>query len=243
MKRNPLIGVLAVLLSLTGYAQTVPEPKFPNGFVGSPEFNTTAGRQSAGTAFLGRSNTGSQVFMLTVRHLLGPDGGFKELTPPEKVPAFVKSVRLKSFVGGGVKEYSVQGVSVPPEPDAKAPLFDLAAFKTAGTFKSDAVEIAEEKPAIGEPVWVIAQVRGGVNKGQFVHPAKVTENGDRWLVCEFDNPNIVTNGASGAPVLNAAGKAVGIYSGHGKNNGKVQAFAIPSPMILQAIQAQPLTTK
>ena len=243
MKKKSLIGVFAVFLTLTGYAQTVPEPKFPNRFVGGPEFNTTAGRQSAGTAFLARSAADKQVFILTVRHLLGPDGGFKELTPQDKVPSFVKSIRLKPFVGGGGKDYSVQGLVLPPEADSKEPLYDLAIFKTTGTFPSDAVEIADEKPALGDTVWVIADVRGGVKKGEFVHSAKVTENGDRWLVCDFDNPSIVTNGASGAPVLNAAGKVVGIYSGHGKSDGKVQAFAIPSPMILQAIRSQPTPTK
>ncbi len=219
-------------------AQTQPEPKFPRGFAGSPEFSTTEGRQSAGTAFLAKIPGGKKAYLLTVRHLLGPDGGFKELTPQEKVPSFVKSIRLKALGSNAGKNFQVKGLTVPPETDSKEPLFDLAIFEVAGTFPSDAAELAAEKPALGEAVWVIAGVRGGVPKGQFVHPAKVIENGDRWLVCEFDNPDIVTNGASGAPVLNAAGQVVGIYSGHGVNAGKVTAFAIPTPMILQVIQNQ-----
>lgn len=240
MTKKSLIGAFAVLLSLTGYAQTVPEPKFPNRFVGSPEFDTTSGRQSAGTAFLARSAADEQVFILTVRHLLGPDGGFKELTPQDKVPSFVKSIRLKPFGGGGGgKDYTVQGLVMPTEDDSKEPLYDLAIFKTTGTFPSDAVELADEKPALGDTVWVIAEVRGGAKKGQIVHSAIVTEAGDRWLVCDFDNPSIVPNGASGAPVLNAAGKVVGIiHGGLGKNGGRVQVVAIPSPLILQVIGSQ-----
>ena len=236
MKNKLLLGALAALWALPVHAQNGPaaEPKFSKAFVGCPEFDTAAGRQSSGTAFLAKD--GNQTFLLTVRHLLGPDGGFKELTPQDKVPSFVKSVRLQPLGGDGSKNYKVSGLTVPPEPDSKEPGYDLAVFKCAGAFPSDAAEFAAEKPALGETVWVVARVRGGVKKGQIMHPAKVTENGDRWLVCEFDNPDIVTNGASGAPVLNAAGKVVGIYSGHGANAGKVEAFAIPTSLVLQAIR-------
>jgi len=247
MTKKALLGAItSIILALTGNAQNQADsgPVFPKGFVGNPEFNTTAGRQSAGTAFLARTNDSNQVYILTVRHLLGPEGGFRALTPPEKVPSFVRSIRLGPFAGGGAaRDHFVEGLSVPPSPDPKGPLADLAIFKTRDASQSDAPLIADEKPALGETVWVIAQVRGGVPNGQLVHPAKVRANGDRWLVCEFDNPNIITNGASGAPVLNAAGKVVGIYSGHSSKGGKVWAYAIPSPLILQVIHGMPAPAK
>jgi len=82
----------------------------------------------------------------------------------------------------------------------------------------------------------------GVAQGQYVHPAKVTENGEqRWLVCEFENPQIVTSGASGAPVLNAAGSIVGVYSGHSGVPGKVKAYVIPSSLIAKVIKGEPVS--
>ena len=241
-----LTSTLVMMFVMQGHAQgprPVSEPRFPQAFVGGSEINTIEGRRSAGTAFLARIDNAPQIYLLSVRHLLGPDGGFKALTPPEQVPAFVKGIRLHSFTSNGAKDYTLTGVPVPPSADVKAPLFDLAVYKTSGVFPADAAQIAVEKPAIGERVWVIAQVRGGVPHGQFVHPAKVTENGDRWLVCEFENSNIITAGASGAPVLNAEGKVVGIYSGHGGKDGHVLAFAIPSPLILQVIKGEAIPTQ
>jgi len=239
-----LLAVALPLLSLHGQTQRqpIPEPTFSATFVGGPEFYTTAGRRSAGTAFLARTNLVPDVFILTVRHLLGPSGGFQALVSPEKVPGFVSTIKLRYLSGTGSKEYRVQGLSVPPSADEKAPLFDLAVFKATGAFPSEAAEIASEKPAIGETIWVIAAVRGGVPAGQIAHPARVTENGNRWLICEFENPNIVTNGASGAPLLNAAGRVVGMYGGHTRTPGKVQAFAIPSALVLRVIQGLPIQT-
>ena len=179
-----------------------------------------------------------QVYLLTVRHLLGPSGGFPQLIVPDQVASFVTAIRLQYLFVPASKPYRVEGLKVPESADVKAPLFDVTIFKAKDAWASDAATITADKPAMGETLWVISHVAGGVGKGQYVHPAKVTENGERWLVCEFENPQIVTSGASGAPVLNAAGKIVGIYSGHGGEPGKVKAYVIPSSLIAKVIKGE-----
>lgn len=211
-------------------------PTLPFGFVGHPEFDTEAGRQCAGTAFLSRAHDDDTIYLLTVRHLLGPMGGFKQLTPPEKVPYFVRSISLQPLTGGSGTKYPVQGMSVPAASDEHGPLFDLAVFKATTAHRNDALELATQQPALGERVWVFADLEGGISRSIYSHPIKITDNRGPWLIGEFEEPNIVTRGASGAPVLNADGKVVGIFSGHYKKNSTMLAYIISPSLILPIIQ-------
>jgi hypothetical protein len=232
-----LLFGLTTLSSTFGQTQiTVPAPNFPRVFVGKPEFSTKVGNRSAGTACLVRFEGNPQIYLLTVRHLLGPSGGFPQLISPPEVPSFVSAIRLLNIFGAGSKVYRVTGLSVPETLDHKAPLFNVAIFKTNDAFPSDAVAATLNKPALGETVWVVANVR--TSSDQSLHSAKVANNGDRWLIAEFDEQGIVPNGASGAPVLNATGKILGIYCTHDNKEGKVRAFIIPSALFAQVIAQQ-----
>lgn len=243
--RNPLALLLtagAVMLASRAGAE-VPLPpsaaSFPKMFVGSPEFETKLGTRGAGTAFLGKFDDRPGVYLLTVRHLLGPAGGFPELVAPADVPAFVRAIRLRYLFTGGSKFLRVDSLKVPETADAKAPLFNVAVFKTSDASAIDAATLTTDEPKAGEPVWVLAHVRGGAPDTQLIHSAHVTEYRGRWLVCPFDNPEIVPNGASGAPVLNSAGKVVGVYCTHSNKDGAVVAYIIPSALIAEIVRAQP----
>lgn len=209
-------------------------PTPPYGVIGHPEFDTVAGKQSAGTAVLSKAHNSDAVYLLTVRHLLGPMGGFKELTPPEKVPSFVHSISLHPLSGGSGMNYSVQGLIIPVGDNSNGPLSDLAAFKVPSGNSQSALELATLKPAIGDRVWVFADIAGGASRSVYSHPIKITDSNERWISGEFEEPNIVTRGASGAPVLNADGKVVGIYTGHDKGD-KLKCFMIPASVILSII--------
>jgi len=203
--------------------------------VGGPEFHTAAGTQAAGTAFLARLPGDPQVYVMTVHHLLGPMGGFRRLITHEEVPSFVQGIQLFELFGQP-SWHPVTGCVVPYGGDPKGPLRELAVFKTSGVAVEDAAILASVLPARGEPVWIIAHVRGGVPDGELLHRARaVSVNGD-WLSCQFDNPNIITNGASGAPVVNTLGQVVGIYEGHSDENGYKYAFVIPSPLIIETVR-------
>jgi hypothetical protein len=211
------------------------EPPFPRGFVGFPEFQTTVGMQSAGTAFLARITGDSQVYILSVHHLLGPDGGFRTLLTHEQVPSFVRGIRIAELFGQSTP-YKVKGCFIPSAGNLDDPRYELLAFKTNGVATILAPELAATLPGAGEPVWIIAHVRGGVPKGELIHRAHVIPDKSPWLWAQFDNPNIITNGASGAPVLNAAGQIVGIYRGHQDDNGRKFAMIIPSPLIIETLR-------
>jgi len=216
-------------------------PTYPNDFVGGPEFDTTAGQQSAGTASVVKLEGGTQSYIVSARHLLGPDGGFATQTPADQVPAFVQSIRIESFSGGS-HHYNVTGLLVPTnrlKADGGDPVDDMAIYQNHDADPQDqAVALADRVPAVGTPVWVVARVRGGVPEGQIMQSGVVKWN-DKWLVMQFDNDNIITAGASGAPVLNAAGEVVGVYSGHSKENGHVLGFIIPATLIADVIKKAP----
>jgi hypothetical protein len=210
------------------------EPLFPRRFVGIPEFRTTKGTHSAGTAFLARRAGDAQVFILTVHHLLGPEGGFAEPASHGQVPSLVLGIRLNELFGGAA-DYAVKGCVVPQGADPDGPLDDLAVFKVTGAAAQEAPALAPDRPAIGATVWVVAHVRGGVPDGEFIHRAHVTRNSEPWLWCEFENSQIITTGAGGAPVIDAAGRIVGIYSGHADEDGHKYAYLIPSTLILKTL--------
>ena len=209
-------------------------PSFPHGFVGSPEFHTRSGVQEAGTAFFAREQEGGQIYILTAHHLLGPDGGFPKPLPHDQVPSFVSGIRLHALFGQPTWHLG-SGCVVPGGDDRQNPLGDLAVFRTVGPASEDVPILAKALPKPGENVWVIAHVRGGVPEGTFIHLAKVVEADGSGLFCEFENSRIITNGASGAPVINEKGEVVGVYSGHVAQDGHVFAAVIPSPMIIGVI--------
>jgi hypothetical protein len=212
-----------------------PIPPFPKGFVGHPIFQTTAGVQGGGTAFLARAPGDSRAFILTVHHLLGPDGGFRVLISHEQVPSFVQRIALGGLFGPS-KSHPVEGCFVPSQGTLDDPLFEMAAFKAPDAVDEDVVELEKSPPLPGARVWVIGHVRGGVPEGELIHPARVTAFPGPWLWAEFDNPNIITNGASGAPVIDADGRVVGIYRGHDEQNGHKYAMIIPAPLVIKTLQ-------
>src|SRR5689334_10660786 len=94
-----LSAVFALVVALSTATQALSETPLPataaafsKTFVGHPEFTTKLGTRSSGTAFLAKFENGPSVYLLTVRHLLGPAGGFPQLIPPDQVPSFVSSI-------------------------------------------------------------------------------------------------------------------------------------------------------
>jgi len=213
-------------------------PTYPDDFVGGPRLDTTDGEHAAGTASVIKLKGGTQSYILSARHLLGPDGGVAKQTAAEGVPAFVKRITIHAF-SGGTRSYDVTGLLVPAKQlqpiGSKEPIDDLAVYLNKdASAQSQAVALADTVPPVGAPVWVVAHVAGGVSEGQVMQPAHVIFN-TKWLVIQFDNDNIVTAGASGGPVLNAAGEVVGVYSGHAKDGTHMRGYIVPAPLIADVI--------
>jgi V8-like Glu-specific endopeptidase len=72
-----------------------------------------------------------------------------------------------------------------------------------------------------------------------MHSARVSEVDPKYIEAIFDNDHIVTAGASGAPVLNAAGEVIGVYSGHFNADGHVGINMISAARVIADIKAAP----
>jgi hypothetical protein len=236
-----LLFVVPLMLASASWAMAddkapVTPPDWDKSLIGSPEFDTTAGTQSAGTACLARTKDADQVYILTARHLLGPNGGFQKETTLDEVPDFVKGIRLHGF-GGGDHYYSTKGLLIASDPTDHTGLWNDISIFPVQNAPDKVLLLADKPPVVGNPVWIVAQVRGGVPEGEIMHLARITVVDDKWINAIFDNDHIVTGGASGAPVLNAAGEVIGVYHGHFDASGHVGANIISAARILTDIKA------
>ena len=85
---------------------------------------------------------------------------------------------------------------------------DLAVFKAADIPDLQVLSLASEIPKKGDRVWVFARQRGDDIPGLL--GATVDESSADKLTYIFDKPDFRLPGTSGAPVLNADGKVVGM---------------------------------
>ncbi len=205
----------------------------PKNAIGGPTFFASKGSHSAGTASLIKQS--DKNFIITSHHLFGPEGGLPKKMTHADIQDFVKKISIKSLSGGQGSTYPV--LKTIPVPELQATSIekqDLAVFEVEGD-ASMGMELSESMPAIGESLWLLARVRGGAPEGQIHHLCKV-DRIDEKIVAIFENDKIITSGASGAPVVNASGKIVGVYSGHSDYKGKVYAFMVPVDVIRKVIE-------
>jgi CBS domain-containing protein len=240
--------VLVPTVNLSGCTKCVPigaqngVPSLPNDFAGLPEFKTTAGRVQAGTASLVRLEGRPESYIVSARHLLGPLGGFDKQIAAADVPEFVQSIRMTSL-HCGVVTYQVRGLAVPSkrlDPTGGEPIDDLAIYANQERLPPErAVVLAEEPPALGSRVWLVAKTRGSARDDGIMHSGEVIAS-HTWIIFQFDDETVNTRSASGAPVVNDEGKLVGVYTGHRIGLGTVPdhlfGFAIPAPLIAETIR-------
>jgi hypothetical protein len=216
----PLIFAGILLHGCAAFAQTggvreLQEPQIPKGFVGGPEFETADGKFSAGTAFLMRTDRPFEVVLLTALHLFGPAGGMPVQKKQSELPGFARKAVLADLAGGNPIKFDLVAV---PIRNAGIEEVDMAIFRASGLSSViNPGRFAEVMPAVGDPVWLVAQVRAP--KGKIMHPATVIEIRGQKIHCRFLDQAIETNGASGGPYVNAKGEVIGIHAGSFKNPG------------------------
>jgi hypothetical protein len=208
-------------------------PSAPVGTVGYALWETSEGYKKAGIASLIKIRHIDQCYIVSLRHLLSPQNGFSKQVAPAEIPEFVRNINVDSFSGPPF-DYFVTGLVLPGtsiDPLA-SPLDDLAVYQLRGKFPTDhALALAGQLPETGETVWLVNQIPGS---NQVMHRAKVSSpDKDKWVTIQLDSPAATTD-ANGAPVLDAGGRVVGIYS-HANKDSLGLGWVIPSTTILQVI--------
>ena len=197
-------------------------PAVPSNAVLRPTFATTEGDINAGTAFLVKQDDG-KILLLTADHLLGEAGGHSRNIPAAELPTVFKEVTATSSDDATV---TVKSTTLVPLADAR-PLddegyaHDLAAFVVTDPGKAGVLMLAPEPPRKGDPVWLLADVRGA--KGRLFH-ARVEGIAAKGMMYSFDE-QLDLPGTSGAPVVDARGRVVGIHLSGGEMNGKLPGGA------------------
>ncbi len=198
-----------------------------------PAFATRDGELRAGSAFLVRDpRAPASVLLLTAHHLFGPDGGLAREVAGAELPAFVREVRLADLAGRPV---AVAGPVV-PIPGARAHrqvdfAHDLAAFAAPPALAGRAFALARAAPAVGERVWLFAEVRAGAPPGRLLHAATVTSSSATELAYRFDDGGLDLGATSGAPVLDGAGEVVGVHLGGGRDLRGLFGVANPAASV------------
>jgi hypothetical protein len=201
------------------------EPPAPDGLIFRPTFETDEGEICAGTAFPLRLAGYPRPVIVTALHLLGPGGGMSRDVPPGEIAKAVKRLRLDDCFAAShaillESEPLVIPEAAPMGKSGKAG--DLAAFWAPIYEHFYCLEMSEAKPVVGEPVWLAASLLGGAPKEQRLHRAKVLESDDDGMMLYlYDNPKLVKQATSGAPILNQAGQLVAINLGGYESEGTV----------------------
>jgi hypothetical protein len=200
------------------------------GFVGGPEFDTQSGTFSAGTAFFVSLPDKTDAWLITAHHIFGPPGGLPQEVSREDMRSFVKKVTIHDFVKGKKVSGKVDPLHIP----SSGP--DLAVFRTTLGAKVAPRPLAENNPKQGDQIWLVASLQGQPDD-QILHRGVVTDVSPNKLKCKFDNGNLITRGASGAPYINAKGEVVGLHTGSYKEPGNMAGAVLPVETIRAAIQA------
>jgi hypothetical protein len=197
-----------------------------------PTFTTDRGKVTAGTAFAIQIPECDEAVLLTALHLFGPAGGLIEDIPPEMLGGAVRSIALEGCFNPDRKaDFAAQTLTIQhsqPHPH-RSPAGDIAAFRIPAPTPLHPLKLAPSLPAVGERVFLAAQVLIGASEEERIHPAVVLDvaHVKMGFVYEFDNSNIHIAATSGAPVLNQMGEVVAINLGGGQLKGRSLGFGNP----------------
>ena len=215
-------------------------PSYPLSCIGKPNFETPQGNHASGLANLLVYQPSDPGYIVTVRHLLGPLGGFANQIAAKDVPTAVQTIQIADYTGAST-DYAVTGLvvrSARPRAEGGSPADDLAIFQLhVASPHAQQVTLSDQLPAIGDHVWLIARLRD-LPPDQVAHRAQITAN-KSWLEVPFDDTDLHLGSANGAPVLDEKGHVVGVFARSIQAAGQNRGYIIPSTLIVKTIQSQP----
>ena len=182
-----------------------------------PQFTVDAKLHEAGTAFI---IAGDRPVLVTAQHLFGPEGGLKEAIRWQEMPKRASSVSCKQIkaatrwsTGPAI---AVEGAH-PMTPEYQSgSVNDVAIFPLVGKVSAaSSLTLAARAPSVGTKVWLVAQVEGAGQGAPLLHPATVLGRQNGAMLFSYDDPKIDLDATSGAPIVDASGKVVGVNLGGG----------------------------
>src|SRR5262249_14215142 len=156
------------------------------------------------TAFLIKLD--GRLLLVTAHHIFGPDAGLSRAYAWNELPALVHGVVAGS--PDGRSELSAAAPLSIPGAMASSPgeyEYDVAAVSVTDAGAFAVLELAEKQPQPGDPVYLLAQTRGSA---ELRHAAHVIPS--PRALCFLYEEQLDLTATSGAPVVDAEGKVVGI---------------------------------
>jgi hypothetical protein len=119
-----------------------------------PQFQTTAGPLSAGTAFVLEAHVGNaKALLVTAHHLFGPPGGLENQLSWQELPAKVKGATCTFLAAGETPLTVAQPLAI----RNARPLYEEGAIRDMAAFPvmsvpAHVLELAQSVPNVGDSV-------------------------------------------------------------------------------------------
>ena len=209
---------------------TAKAPEVPAEVLCHPQFTTTDGDFTTGSAFAVKVLTTERRVLLTPLHLFGPVGKMPTTTSAADLPQYVQSANLQSPFAEGTSLGTAEGAlflpAAAPHPEM-APAGDIAAFWVAPSATIKPLQMSYGTLTKGNAVWVMGAVLEGAPADRLLHLAYVDAVDKNFLDYTFANSKLKLKEPSGLPVVNSSGELVGMHLGESREGGELTGFANP----------------
>lgn len=223
--------VVGLLLGLAGQGcaqpPAPPPPVAAQDSICRPELRVGDMQYRAGVAFLLGATNSPRTLLVTAHHLFGPDGGAEAQVPWNEMPDRARMIGCTAYGSGETwRAAAPLAISGAHPGFDQAAMLDMAAFPLTGTTTQPRLQLAPRAPAVGDSVWLVAEIIAPPADPGLLHHAVVAQITDHYLVVVYDHP-IGMTATSGGPIVDRDGHVVGVNFGGGvsQSSGRMLGLA------------------